>query len=84
MNEQPNWRDVLNKEWSKDFPTLPINEVQKIIGLAFYQLFLIEVDSIKIISDIGNGGHFVKFEIEGEAFRDSDNITNDEYTEEEE
>jgi hypothetical protein len=82
MSEQPsNWREILNREWSKDFPTLSVNEIQKIIELAFYQLFLIEVDSIKIISDINSDGHYVKFEIEGEAFRDSANITSSELME---
>jgi hypothetical protein len=75
MSEKPsNWREILNKEWSKDFPTLTNEEIQKIIIMAFYQLFLIEVDNIKIISDIGSGGHYVKFEIEGEAYRDGANL----------
>jgi hypothetical protein len=77
MNEKEkenHWREILNKEWSKDFPTLSNKEIQKMILLAFYQLFLIEVDSIKIISDINSGGHFVRFEIEGEAYMDSVNL----------
>jgi hypothetical protein len=75
MNEQENnWRETLNKEWSKDFPTLSTQEVQKILRLAFYQLFLIEIDSIKIVSDIDRNGHYVKFEIEGEAYMDGANI----------
>lgn len=82
--QEQHWRDILNKEWSKDFPTLPLNEVQKLIGLAFYQLFLIEVDSIKIISDINNGGHFVRFEIEGESFRDAVGLPHSEYIAEDE
>lgn len=72
--EQNNWREVLNKEWSKTFPTLTSQEVQKIIRLAFYQLFLIDVDSIKIISNIDAGGHYVKMEIEGEAYLDGADI----------
>lgn len=74
MENNNNWRDVLNKEWSKDFPTLSTQEVQKIIRLAFYQLFLIEVHSIKIISDIDTQGHYVKFEIEGESYLDGANV----------
>jgi hypothetical protein len=73
-NNEQHWREILNKEWSKDFPTLTAQEIQKMIRMAFYQLFLIEVDHIKIISDIGSGGHYVKFEIEGEAFLDGANI----------
>lgn len=72
-----NWREILNKEWSKDFPTLTNEEIQKVIIMAFYQLFLIEVDNIRITSDIGSGGHYVKFEIEGEAYRDGANLEED-------
>jgi hypothetical protein len=81
-HEKDNWREILNKEWSKDFPTLSTKEVQKMIILAFYQLFLIDVDNIKITSDIGAGGQYVKFEIEGEAYMDSANV--EVYEEEEE
>jgi hypothetical protein len=84
MENKEHWRDILNKEWSQDFSTLPIKDVQKLIGLAFYQLFLIEINSIKVISDINNHGHYVKFEIEGESFRDSANLPHAEYVEEEE
>lgn len=72
-NEQ-HWRETLNKEWSKSFPTMKIEEVQKMIGLAFYQLFLIEVDRIKITTDIDSHGHYIKFEIEGEAYKDSGEV----------
>lgn len=84
MSNEQHWRESLNKEWSKDFPTLSLNEVQKIIGLAFYQLFLIEVDSIKVISDINSGGHYVRFEIEGEAYRDGANLPHSELIQNEE
>ena len=72
-HEKDNWREILNKEWSRDFPTLSNQEIQKMIILAFYQLFLIDVDNIKITSDIGVGGQYVKFEIEGEAYMDPAN-----------
>lgn len=84
MSEQENnWRETLNKEWSKDFPTLSTQEIQKILRLAFYQLFLIDIDSIKIISDIDTQGHYVKFEIEGEAYMDGANIDTSIYEEKE-
>lgn len=75
-----NWRDILNKEWSKSIPTLTTEEIQKMITLAFYQLFLVEVHAIKITSDIDSNGHYITFNIEGEAFKDSI----DEYIEEDE
>ena len=83
MELNNNWRESLNKEWSKSFPTLSSTEVQKMISLAMYQLFLIEVHSIKIMSDIDSNGHYVKFEIEGEAFRDAAEEYTEEITEEE-
>jgi hypothetical protein len=83
MSEQPNWRDNLNKEWCKDISSMTNKEITDVIGLLFYQVFLIEVDRIKLISDLTSGGNFVKFEIEGEAYRDSDNISNNELEEDE-
>lgn len=80
--QQEHWRDILNKEWSKDFSTLKNKEIQEMIIMAFYQLFLIEVDSIKVISEISSNGQFVKFEIEGEAFRDSVGMEEHELNEE--
>lgn len=75
-----NWRESLNKEWSKDFPTMTTEEVQKMLRLAFYQLFLIELNSIKVSSEIDSYGMNVKFVLEGEAFRDGANMN---YSEEE-
>lgn len=75
-----NWRESLNKEWSKDFPTMTTEEVQKMLRLAFYQLFLIELNSIQIKSEIDSYGMNVKFVLEGEAFRDGANMN---YSEEE-
>jgi hypothetical protein len=83
MNEQPNWREVLNKEWSKDFSTLTNQEVQKLIKLAFYQLFLVEIDEIQIANTINSTGHYVRFILEGEAYRDGANVQNYEINEEE-
>lgn len=82
MEDNQHWREILNKEWSKDISTLKMEEIQKIIGLAFYQLFLVEVDRIKIISDIDSNGHYIKFEIEGEAFKDSINLHHEKVEEE--
>lgn len=73
MEMNNNWRESLNKEWSKDFPTLTTEEVQKMLRLAFYQLFLIELNSMKITSEIDSYGMQVKFVLEGEAFKDGAN-----------
>jgi hypothetical protein len=76
MSEQPNWRENLNKEWCKDIGTMTQTEISDVLGLFFYQCFLVEIDRIKFSTDLSSGGNYVKFEIEGEAYRDSDNISN--------
>lgn len=78
-NEQPNWRENLNKEWCKDFATMTNKEITDVLGLMFYQIFLIELDSIKITSDLDSNGNYVKFEIAGEAYRDSDGMIEGEF-----
>lgn len=76
FNEEAHYMDILSREWINDFSSLSNKEINNILITIFYQLFMIELDSIEITSTIDELGNHVTFRLEGEAFRDSDTIIN--------
>lgn len=77
-NQDKNWNnhfnDILTREWKNDFASLTNAELTLLLQNVFYQLFLIEINSVEISSKQNEFGNFVKFEISGEAFRDPEKL----------
>lgn len=79
MNEHIN--DILSREFKGDFASLTHDEVRQKIYNMFYQMFLIDVESMKIIVNDDFAGSHVSLAITGTLLRDADNLKDADITE---
>lgn len=77
---QDHMKEIMSKLWNKDITSLTQSEIQMLIGNMFFQLFLIDVDSIEYTIKTDEFGCRVEFNIKGDAFAEpyADNENGDE------
>jgi hypothetical protein len=76
-------KEIQSKLWNKDLLSLSNREITETIRNMFYQMFLVEITDFNFaIRYNGSGNTVVKFIIEGDAFGDSDTISDEDIEDE--